>query len=138
MDSLRSCTLNRPVEFECLLGETLTSISGAHKGSEEIILETQDGRRWRMFHDRDCCETVEVEDVCGDISDLIGHPLTMAEEVYSNEYPVDSSHEGHDTDHMWTFYKLATAKGYVTIRWFGESNGFYSVKAQFEMIDPRG
>ena len=81
----------------------------------------------------DCCESVYVEDVIGDLMDLFNTPLLMAEEVTSDVHPHDKK---TDPDYVedsftWTFYKLATKKGYVTIRWFGESNGYYSESVDF-------
>ena len=119
--------------IELLYGETLTSIDGAEIGSDAILFTCSDGKKFRMCHYQSCCESVSVEDIWGDISDLIGSPILMAEEVTSNENPEDVTPEKQDS-FTWTFYKLATIKGSVTIRWYGESNGYYSESVDFEKV----
>ena len=63
--------------------------------------------------------SVLFEDVVGDISDLLNSEILLAEEI-SNK-PSDED----DRIKNWTFYKLSTIKGSVTVRWYGESNGYY-------------
>jgi hypothetical protein len=72
---------------------------------------------------------VDIDDICGDINCLLNTPITMAEE--SGESGRD---ENHWDSYTWTFYKLATVKGYVTIRWYGTSNGYYSESVDFVRI----
>ncbi len=132
-------------EFEVLKGLTLTSIERVG-GNEGLIFRTTDGREFHMLHQQDCCEGVTLEDVTGNFDDLIGNPITMAEVVtYGGgddgnwespkrvgEWPEDVPElEYTPESYTWTFYKLATVKGYVTLRWFGESNGYYSESVDF-------
>lgn len=114
--------------FEPLLGKTVTKIEGAAEESEEILFITENGDIFRMYHEQDCCEDVRVEDIGGDINDLIGNPILLAEEV-TNEGTTDYG----DTC-TWTWYHFATIKGYVTIRWYGESNGYYSESVNCEWV----
>src|SRR5690606_6544325 len=93
---------------------------------------TSDGGVYIMFHEQDCCEGVYVADVIGDLDDLIGATVTMAEKVtHSMQNPEGVPAKDYQYSWTWTFYQLATVKGYVTIRWYGESNGYYSESVLF-------
>lgn len=115
---------------ESLIGKIITEIEGLEEGNDEIIFSCSDGTKYRMYHQQDCCESVTIEDICGDVSTLIGYPLLMAEDI-SNECDEEGFNIWGDS-FTWTWYKFATIKGYVTIRWYGESNGYYSEDVDFE------
>ena len=103
-----------------MVGKTFTRITG-EVGDGEIVFEN-DVERYVFFHSQDCCESVSVEDIAGDLQDLVGLPLLIADEV-EGESPADF--EPYES-YTWTFYKFATRKGYVDVRWLGTSNGYYS------------
>jgi len=115
-------------ELKDLIGKTMAFVE--NKNDEEIIFTTTEGKRYKLYHSQDCCESVMVEDIVGDLQDLVGEPILVAEEVTSNTNPEGVTKEYQDS-FTWTFYKFATRKGYVDIRWYGESNGYYSERVDF-------
>ena len=115
-------------DVNVLVGKTLSNIDGG-VDSSEISFTTTDGEVYRMFHYQDCCESVYVYDIVGDMEDLVGSEILVAEKS-AGESPVDFNEAEHESI-TWTFYKFATRKGYVDIRWLGESNGYYSESVTF-------
>lgn len=113
-----------------LVGHTITQIDGATTGSDEVTFHFKDAT-FKMYHSQDCCENVDLDDINGDINDLVGSPLTMAECVSEEDEELAQKQRGYVDSHTWTFYKFATIKGYVTLRWYGESNGYYSEAVTF-------
>ena len=105
-----------------MIGKIFTKVE---QDNDELIFSNAE-ESFRFLHYQDCCESVYIESVVGDLSDLVGTPILMAEES-SNEK------EGKygDVDE-WTFYKFATIKGYVDVRWHGSSNGYYSTSVSME------
>ncbi len=76
--------------------------------------------------DEDCCNDVYIESIDGDINDLVDSIIVEASEESNNDSPAtDRAQE----EYLWTFYKIRSEKGYVTIRFFGTSNGYYSENA---------
>lgn len=120
-------------KFSDLLGKTLVMVHGG-KGDEEIRFWTDAGEEYLMYHERDCCESVYIEDIEGDLQSLTGNPILIAEESNDRDMPPA---DGADDSYTWTFYKIATIKGHVDIRWFGSSNGYYSESVDFELIKPK-
>ena len=106
-----------------MIGKTFTSvIQRAGNEGDELAFILRDGGEFVFYHSQDCCESVRIEDIGGDISDLVGSPILRAEEA-SREA---ANEETDDYSGTWTFYKFSTIKGNVTVRWLGTSNGYYS------------
>lgn len=127
---------NNEEPFEILLGKTLKDINGMSVSSDEIIFTTDTGEVFRLYHSQNCCETVVIEDVVGEVVDLLNSPLTMAEEVsnYEGPNPFELDNFYHRDSYTWTYYKLGTIKGTVSLRWLGTSNGWYSESVSFERV----
>lgn len=88
---------------------------------QAIFFHREDGKVIIMTHTQDCCEHVYVEDINGDLNDLLDTEILSAKE----EVVRDDTDFGCESLTA-TFYHLRTEKGDVTIRWNGESNGYYS------------
>ena len=82
------------------------------------------GEHFNLSHDQDCCESVWIESIDGSLSNLEGSPILRADEK-------SCDYEGSDESCTATFYTFATSKGYVDIRFNGESNGYYSESVNF-------
>lgn len=106
-----------------MIGKTMVSATVKDEGLEVIFL-FDDDTKYTFGHDQDCCEKVYLEDIDGELIDLIGSPLLGAEEVTNVPEPALQADEYESF--TWTFYKLHTQKGYVTLRFYGASNGYYS------------
>lgn len=101
-------------EFE---GKTIREIR-IFEGGEFVFLF--DEKFLWLRHEQDCCECVYIESIVGNILDLIDAPLLKIEEA------IIQTDTGDGDSETCTFYKFATRKGYVDIRWVGSSNGYYS------------
>lgn len=120
-------------QFSDLKGHILTSVE--NNQNMELIFTLQNGDKYKLYHIEDCCESVTIEDINGDLQDLIGSPIMRAEESTSNQNPPDYEVPEYGQDSFtWTFYRLATMKGWVVIRWYGESNGYYSESVDWGKI----
>lgn len=118
-----------------IIGMTFSKVE-VNDDNDMITFTTENNRQFVMFHSQDCCEDVTIEGVVGDLSDLVGEPILLAEEIRSNKNPDGVKIPEYQDSFTWTFYKLATRKGYVDIRWYGESNGYYSEEVDFiEVIE---
>lgn len=121
------------IDIKSMVGLTFASVE--RRGDDELIFASDDGRIFRFYHSQDCCENVYIESIVGDLSDLVGSPLLNAEEVtFDNVNPGGITVPEYQDSFTWTFYKFATIKGYVDVRWYGESNGYYSESVCLEAI----
>lgn len=124
-----------------ILGKTLVDVTVV--GDDEIYFTTSCGEKWKMYHGPDCCESVTIDSITGNLSDLLNSPLIVASERSSqdDQFAGDAAlgirDTSYDESHTWTFYSFATENGYVDIRWYGTSNGYYSEEVDFCKVEPK-
>lgn len=102
-------------------------------GSEDSLMLFENaapiGPHFLFQHEQDCCEHVRLEDVCGDLADLLDTPILAAKMTCDYENPAGGESS------TYTFYDFRTIRGSVTLRWLGESNGYYSERVSVYRLD---
>lgn len=107
------------------IGMTITAVERGFvesdwRGEQEYLEFTfSDGSITTMSHIQDCCESVTLEEVIGDFEDIIDSPIVVFSETTEQAVEWGSP--------RWTFYKIDTIKGGVTLRWYGDSE-YYGVE----------
>jgi hypothetical protein len=118
-----------------MIGRTMESVVGK-VGDDELVFVAEDGAKFRFFYEEDCCASCTINDIAGDIPDLIGSPILQAELISTKSGDEDSNPDDKPSRHSdswtWSFYKFRTNKGDVTISWLGESNGYYNESVSYE------
>jgi hypothetical protein len=122
---------DKPKSITDLIGRTLVCAAGV-EGGEEMVFVTDDGWKFVFYHAQDCCKTVDIADIHGDLADLVGSPIVTADQRTS-----ELTTGKRDDSETWTFYEFATAKGNVTVRWVGSSNGYYSESVYLRVVRDR-
>lgn len=107
------------IPFNTLKGKIITKIVNR---DDRVEFYTNDGRFTLISFESWCGNDVRVwlENKSDDFSGVLNSPVLLAEET-------SDSANGYS----YTFYKLSTNKDSVTLRFCGESNGYYSEKMDF-------
>src|SRR5213075_266858 len=122
-----STTMN----FEDLQGKTFSLIENMVEGNDEITFTCTDGTKYKLYHDQCCCESVNIVDIDGDAEDLLHSTITLAEVSISSEQQPQQQASDSFT---WTFYRIATQRGFLVLRWLGQSNGYYGEEVDFRQV----
>lgn len=117
--------------YNQLIGTVFSRVERCNNEDDTIkfYIGDESDPKYKLKHEQDCCEHVYIESITGDLSDLVGQPITMAEIVWKDGESKKDEYGYNDESSTWTFIKFATIKGYVDIRFYGSSNGYYSESA---------
>lgn len=122
------------VDFGVLIGREIKEVVGLERGNREVQFIMSDGAKYRMLHYKECCEDVAIEEIIGDADDLNGAVVIDARSEAGTQDPEGYEPSEWRDSYTWTFYIIQTNKGAVTIRWLGESNGYYGEEVDFEEV----
>ena len=111
-------------------GRTIAKVEGLELGETEIYIYFSKNEYIKMYHQQDCCENVDLDDICGN-TELEG---AIFYELVEKKSDVElEAKEEYDESYTWTFYTIKTSKGYLDLRWYGSSNGYYGEGVDLEI-----
>lgn len=116
------------MDFSILVGKTLESIENS---GERLTFHIDDGTAYVSYHSQDCCESVQIDHVDGNVEDVIGQMIVEAEDWEDGDPVPDVKYQPES--HTWTRQRIRTNKGEVTFHWLGESNGYYGETPYFQL-----
>ena len=123
--------VNTYTEFS---GKTIQEIRGCKKHSDEVTIMFTDGSCLKFYHRQDCCETVELED-CDIIPEwLIDSKIISIEERISRSGEGVKPLNSCAASYTWSFYVIKTSSSTLVLRWYGESNGWYSETVDIDYL----
>ncbi len=100
--------------------------------SDRIEFILKDKGKLIAHHCQDCCEYVHIEQINGDLINIINKDITSI----TNEFGFDTPKtvkipEWPPESITWTSLKIGSELGVVEFLWRGESNGYYSESVDF-------
>lgn len=129
-------------------------ITGFNFTNDEMALRCEDCRGYtpgthrfpvrgfRFFHNRDCCESVTIVSVEGDLAKVLYAEVLEATQDADNsgvgwrpewgEKPADCYTDESVTRTVFTFH---TKDATLRVVWIGTSNGYYSESVDMEELD---
>lgn len=130
-------TVNTYTEFS---GKTIEEIRGCKKHSDEVTIKFTDGSCLKFYHRQDCCESVLLEDFDTEPEYLINTNIVSIEERISRSGEGIKPLNDWDESYTWSFYVIKTSSSTMVLRWYGESNGWYSETVDIDYLhyDERG
>lgn len=114
--------------FEPLFNKTIVKIEGAEEESEEIFFIMSNGDVLRMYHEVTLWEDVRIEDIGGDINNIIGVPIKESIVI------IEEGDLDYGCTYTRTWFQFLTDKGYVAIRWKSLSDGCCSESVDYDLI----
>lgn len=88
---------------------------------EEMKITCEDNSVFTFYHEQDCCEHVYIADTVGEPMSLKGWKLLLVDMEATRESSCDG-----DESKTTTVVKFVTDENTVSVKWIGESNGYYS------------
>ncbi len=100
-------------DFSTLIGKTFSRLEIIKDEAPALFIATQCGQLYGMSDLQQANTIVQIKNSEEELSELIGAKILEAGKTRNNESDADVSI-------TWTYFKLLTDKGYVTITWRGE------------------